>query len=488
MFRKPTAHKTGAQAKLDALDRSLATIEFTMDGTILAANKNFLDVVGYSLDEIRGKHHRIFCDKAHGESAEYAAFWKALQRGEFVSGEFMRFDKAGERVWLEATYNPIMGEDGKPERVMKFASDITVRKNETSRLISMIDGMPVAVMTADPKNDFKINYLNETSRSTLGSIERYMPIKVADLLGASIDVFHKNPHHQREMLSTARHLPHRTKIKLGPETLDLQVSAISGPDGGYVGPMLTWSVATAQVKLASDVSQVVEAVSAAVAEMQQSAEGLTQSAEEARHRAASVAAGSEQMTGSIREISGQVGRVSERAQQIANQAGTTDATVRLLAENAGKVDAVVSMIKSIADQTNLLALNATIEAARAGAAGRGFAVVASEVKALAAQTAKATDEITHQVTAIQNATAEAVDAIGTITGAVSELSSLTLAMASAVEEQAASTHEMSNNIGGVSSAATATGQLAEAVRSIASGLGQHTTGLSDSMAKYVRAG
>ena len=486
MFRKTLPSE--AQAKLNALDRSLATIEFSTTGVILDANPNFLSVVGYSLDEIKGKHHRIFCEKHYAESQDYDAFWAGLRGGIYASGEFLRVDKHGNRVWLEATYNPILDAAGKPVRVVKFASDITAKKNETSRLMTMIDGMPVAVMTADPKNDFKINYMNATSQRTLGSIEQHMPIKVSQLLGASIDVFHKKPSHQRDMLKDASRLPHRTKIRLGPETLDLQVSPINGPDGSYVGPMLTWSVVTAQVNMASDVSKVVDAVGAAVAEMQKSAEGLTRSAEEARHRASSVAAGSEQMTDSIREISGQVGRVSERAQQIATQAGTTDAMVRLLAENASKVDAVVSMIKSIADQTNLLALNATIEAARAGAAGRGFAVVASEVKALAAQTAKATDEITHQVAAIQNSTGEAVTAIETITTAVGELSSLTLAMASAVEEQAASTHEMSANIGGVSAAAAATGKLAEAVRAIADSLSGHSSGLSGSVEKFLKAG
>ncbi|MGY2048214.1 methyl-accepting chemotaxis protein [Methylobacterium sp. JK268] len=486
MFR-PKAYDT-AKARLDALDRSLASIEFSPDGTILGANANFLSVVGYGLDEIKGKHHRIFCEAAYAASADYTAFWKRLRSGDFVSGEFPRLNKAGQRVWLEASYNPVLGPDGTVERILKVGTDITAKKNEISRLMTMIDDMPVAVMTADPKNEFRINYLNQTSRRTLGAIEQYLPVKISELHGASIDVFHKNPQHQREMLKDARHLPHRTKIRLGPETLELRVSAIHGADGTYEGPMLTWSIVTAQARMADDVSRVVGALSEAVEQMQASAEGLGRSAQDARHRATSVAGASEQMNDSIREISGQVSRVSERAQQIATQAEATDATVRQLAENARKVDAVVGMIKSIASQTNLLALNATIEAARAGAAGRGFAVVASEVKELAGQTARATDDITRQIADIQSSTGQAVDAIETIATAVAELSKLTLSMASAVEEQSAATSEMSGNIAGVSTAATETGDLAEAVRAIAGDLAGHSSQLGGSVEQFLKAG
>ncbi len=486
MFRKQ--RESLSHATLAAFDKSLAIIEFDLDGKVIKANANFLNLLDYRLDEIVGQHHRMFVDPETAAAPDYAEFWGKLRTGQFFAGEFLRFGKNRKRIWLEATYNPVLDASGKPVKVVKLAADITKKKNEISRLLTMIEGMPVAVMTADPHNEFRIDYMNGASRRTLGPLAQYLPVSTDLMVGTSIDVFHKNPSHQRRMLADASRLPHRTKIKLGPETLDLQVSAIMGPDGTYLGPMLTWAVVTAQVNMASDVSQVVNAMGAAVEEMQRSAAGLGHSADEARERAATVAAGSEEMTASIQEIAGQVGRVSERAQQIAAQAEATDATVRSLSNKAREVDSVVGMISTIADQTNLLALNATIEAARAGAAGRGFAVVAAEVKELAGQTAKATGEITQRIGDIQGATSEAVAAIATINSAVAELSRLTLAIASAVEQQAASTQEVSTNIVAVSNAASATGQIAETVRMVSESLAGHSGGLTGSVEKFLKAG
>jgi methyl-accepting chemotaxis protein len=239
------------------------------------------------------------------------------------------------------------------------------------------------------------------------------------------------------------------------------------------------------------VNSIVRSVSAAAAGMQTTAQSMTATASDASARAARVGAASERSSGdvgtvasaaeelssSVTEITRQVTQSTEIASQAVHDAERTNATVQMLSSGAVKIGEVVQLIHSIAAQTNLLALNATIEAARAGESGRGFAVVASEVKALASQTAKATEEISAQVAAMQASTSEAVSSIGGITETISRMSEITLAISGAVEEQGAATREIARNIqsvaegaseisahiGGVSTAAAATGTAASDV-------------------------
>ena len=253
----------------------------------------------------------------------------------------------------------------------------------------------------------------------------------------------------------------------------------------------------AMESIASDfersVTGIVRSVSTAAAGMQTTAQSMTTTASDASARAATVSAASqrssdnvgtvasaaEELSSSVTEISRQVARSSEIASKAVSDAERTNATVGALSTGAEKIGEVVKLIHSIAAQTNLLALNATIEAARAGDSGRGFAVVASEVKALANQTAKATEEISSQVAAMQASTSEAVASIGGITETISQMSEITVSISTAVEQQggatreiarniqsvAAGSNEISTHIGGVTTAAAATGKAASEVLS-----------------------
>ena len=370
---------------------------------------------------------------------------------------------------LDLLVTPVYDKDGTYSAPMLTWSVVTQKVKadaETQRLMQMIETMPVNVLLMDP-TDFTITYANKTSVETLGPLASLLPVPVDKVVGSCVDVFHKDPAVQRRILGDAKNLPYNAKIQLGPETLDLRVNKVLDADGKYIAAMLTWSVITRQVKMADDfeanIKSVVQTVAAASTEMQSTAEAMGATAEETNSQASTVAAASEQLTASVQEISGQVTRAATIASGAVDEAERSNEMVQGLAEAANRIGEVVNLINDIASQTNLLALNATIEAARAGDAGKGFAVVASEVKNLANQTAKATEDIASQVNAIQGATKDAVGAIQSIGKTIAEISEISTAISSAVEEQSAATQEVTTNITGVTSAASETGQAAAQV-------------------------
>ena len=244
------------EGQLQAIDQTQAVIQFELNGTIVSANHNFLQLMGYTLAELTGRHHRILCDAAFAASPDYERFWLALNRGEPQCGDMRRITREGHEVWLRAIYSPVRDRSGRVTKVVKFASDITAaRKSEETQtqLRQMIEDAPVNVMFCDL--NLVIQYANNTSRQTLRKLEPYLPITAEQLVGSSIDIFLKQPADQRRLLADPRNLPHRTQIALGPETLSLLVSAINDASGRYIGPMLTWEVVTERLaaeKLAKD--------------------------------------------------------------------------------------------------------------------------------------------------------------------------------------------------------------------------------------------
>lgn len=482
---------------IKALSRSQAMIEFNTDGTIISANENFLNALGYELREIEGKHHRMFCDEKYVFTNEYKMFWEKLSRGEFESGEFQRFGKGGKEVWIRASYNPILDSNGKVYKVVKFALDITKDKIESlrqgmnlARIQSMMENAPINVMLADL--DLKLVYINPKSRDTLRSLEKFLPKSVDQLVGQSIDIFHKNPEHQRKMLADDRKLPHRAKIKVGDQILDLLVSAIYDNNKKYLGPMVTWDVITDKVNLVKTLEETANQLAAAAEELSATATQLSKNAEltsnqstaaatnteEVSKGVQTVATNTEEMVASIKEISRNSSEAANISKDTLKKAQGTNQTITQLGSSSQEIGNVIKVISSIAQQTNLLALNATIEAARAGDAGKGFAVVANEVKELAKQTAKATEDITNRIGMIQKDTQGAVDAIGGISQYIEKLNGISISIAASIEEQTATTNEVARV---VKESNKGVDNIASVVKSVATTAKQSSSGASQTL-------
>ncbi|WP_164738423.1 methyl-accepting chemotaxis protein [Aquabacter cavernae] len=395
---------------------------------------------------------------------DFAAIARALSKREGLPLQ-RRIDLSGHALQVELDVMEA-GRGHQGYALVTFAPTEPVLSATARRLRQMVDDMPVNVMTCT-LGDFLIDYANKASIETLRRIERYLPITADQLIGSSIDVFHKMPGRVREILADPRNLPHNARIKAGPETLDLRITAITDETGAYMGPMLTWTWMTQSVALADGVTQVVSAMSSTADRVQSSSERLLSLAEHSEQMVSAVSASAVEMSASFDEVSDQLRRATDMSRDMAHKAGATDELVNGLAGSVDRIGTVTALIEKIASQTNLLALNATIEAARVGEAGRGFAVVAQEVKALAVQTAAATKDIRDQVTAVQQTSAAAAASVTDITGNIGRLSEVFTAISSGMEEQSVSNRGVSASVTGVSRAVSEIREAAHGVSTVA---------------------
>ncbi len=377
-------------------------------------------------------------------------------------------------------------DSGRKARRRKLGKDAAPQSSTSQMpLAAMMDCAPTSLMFADDSGT--LLYLNAAAKKDLSRLERHLPCSVGELVGSSVSWLDDATGRRDVVPTEPGSLPKKSTVKIGAEYLEVVAAPAYTPNGDFVGSVVSWRFATRHKRIHRGITDNSQRLSKSAQDLTATAAAMQSNAEDTASRAIAVASASEEvavnvqtvassveeMSASIREIAQSASQAAEVAGQAVASAEETNQTVTRLGQSSAEIGNVIKVITSIAQQTNLLALNATIEAARAGEAGKGFAVVANEVKELAKETAKATEEISQKIESIQSNTGGAVAAIQSISEVIDRISNIQTTIASAVEQQSATTNEISRN---VSEVARGSNSITENITAVAQAAHNTTDG------------